>query len=439
MAKIKWLFIASLIILLLAMPLLAACPGEKTTTPATTAPPPTKTTAPPPVQKSVSIGGCFALTGAYAEDMAAVLAGFEDYAAYVNETHKLAPWRTETFPENVTVEVLWRDDELNVEKVLSIYEELKDKGLLVERTSGSPQALALMNLMNDDRIGATSAAVGPYLLSPPKTIFIQYPVYTDACAAIADWFMENWEGTKAPKVAVLTADNAMGKSLVIPEFRAYLESAGYEYAGEQYVPLVPTSPPTTQLLWLKENKVDLALGVMINPGAQPTYKEMVRLDMGPDLGYKITFGTASPGHAVVFAAAMGELGDGYVCAGSYPPLTEVSVPGIKFCNDLQDSYRPDNRVTHIMYPHGVVEAMIQVEALRLAMQEVPVDELKSVDVLEYGFYMIKNLDTGGITSTPLTFGPGDVIGMDSVLVQQVQGGQAVALGTWPLHNIYKHE
>jgi len=438
MTKIKWLFIASLIILLLAMPLFAACPAEETTTPATTAPPP-KTTAPPPVQKTLSIGGCFALTGAYAEDMAAVLAGFEDYAAYVNETHKLAPWRTETFPEDITLEVLWRDDELNVEKVLSIYEELKDKGLLFERISGSPQALALMNLLNEDRIGATSSAVGPYLLSPPKTIFIQYPVYTDATAAIADWFMDNWEGTRAPKVAVLTADNAMGRSLVIPEFRAFLEESGYEYVGEQYVPLVPTSPPTTQLLWLKQNKVDLALGVMINPGAQPTYKEMVRLDMGPNLGYKIAFGTASPGHAVVFAEALGEVGDGYLCAGSYPPLYDLAVPGISYCNDLQDSYRPDNRVTHIMYPHGVVEAMIQVEALRLAMLEVPIDELTPVDVLEYGFYMIKNLETGGITSTPLTFGPGDVIGMDEVLVQQVQGGKAVTLGTWPLHNIYKHE
>jgi hypothetical protein len=442
MTKIKWLFIASLVIALLAMPLFAACPPEETTTappPTTTAPPPTTTTPPPPVQKTVSIGGCFALTGAYAEDMAAVLAGFEDYAAYVNETHKLAPWRTETFPENVKIEVLWRDDELNVDKVLSIYEELKGKGLLLERISGSPQALALMNLLNEDRIGATTAAVGPYLLSPPKTIFMQYPIYTDACAAIADWFMDNWKGTKAPNVAYLTADNAMGKSLVIPEMQTYLESIGYKFVGAQYVPLVPTSPPTTQLLWLKNNKVDLALGVMINPGAQPTYKEMVRLDMGPDKSYKIAFGTASPGHAVVFAQALGTVGDGYLCAGSYPPLDDVAVPGIQFCKDLQDTYRPSNRVTHIMYPHGVVEAMIQVEALRLAMQEVPIDELTPVDVLEYGFYMIKNLETGGITSSPLTYGPGDVIGMDKVLVQQVQGGKVVALGTWPLHNIYKHE
>ncbi|MCJ7654281.1 MAG: hypothetical protein MUO97_03095, partial [Dehalococcoidia bacterium] len=202
---------------------------------------------------------------------------------------------------------------------------------------------------------------------------------------------------------------------------------------------VPTAPPTTQLLWLKDKKVDLALGVMINPGAQPTVKEMVRLDMGPDKAYKIAFGTASPGHAVVFAQAMGELGNGYLCAGSYPPLTDLAVPGIQFCADLQNKYHPEKKVTHIMYPHGVVEAMVQVEALRLAMQEVPFDQLKPVDVLEYGFYKISNLNTGGITGSPLTFGPGKVYGIDKVLVQQVQKGKAVALGTWPVHNIYKHE
>jgi ABC-type branched-subunit amino acid transport system substrate-binding protein len=424
MSKIKWVFVISLIVMLVALPAFGACAK------------PAPTTAPP---KVLYIGGTMSLTGAYAEDSAAILAGFEDYAKYVNETKLLAPWLTEKFPADITVEVLWRDDELKPEKALSIYEELKDKGLLVEHGSGSPQVLALMDKMNADRIGATTMAVGPYLLSPPRTVFIQYPIYTDACAAIADWFLDNWKGTAKPKVAYLTADNPMGRSLVIPEMQAYLEKAGYEFVAAQYVPLVPTAPPTTQLLWLKQNKVDLALGVMINPGAQPTWKEMVRLDMGPNKAYKIAFGTASPGHTAVFAQAMGKLGDGYICAGSYPALDDLAVPGIKFCDDLQNKYHPDKKVTHIMYAHGVVEAMTQVEALRLAMQEVPFDQLKPVDVLEYGFYQIKNLDTGGIISTPLTFGPGKVYGIDKVLVQQVQNGKPVALGTWPVHNIYKHE
>jgi hypothetical protein len=443
MAKIKWVIIASLVILLLATPLFAACPSTTpTTTPPTTAPTTAPPTTPPPAQKTLYIGGTMSLTGAYAEDSAAELAAMEDYANYVNDNHITAPWYTDrTFPTDIKLEVLWEDDALDPTKALSNYEELKAKGLLVEHGSGSPQVLALMDTLNEDRVGATTMAVGPYLLSPPRTFFIQYPIYTDADAAIADWFMDNWQETRAPRVAYLTADNAMGKSLVIPEMQAYLESIGYQFVGVQYVPLVPTSPPTTQLLWLKDNKVDLALGVMINPGAQPTVKEMVRLGMGPDLSYKMVFGTASPGHAVVLAEAMGELGDGYVCAGSYPPLDDLSVPGIQFCSDLQNAYRADNKVTHIMYAHGVAEAMTQVEALRLALINTgkSADQLEPVDVLEYGFYKIKDLDTGGITSTPLTFGPGQVYGIDQVLVQQVQGGKAVALGTWPVHDIYKHE
>jgi hypothetical protein len=426
MSKTKWVIIALTIVALVALPVFAAC----------AAPPAEEAAAPP---KTMYIGGTMSLTGAYAEDSAAVLAGFEDYAKYVNDNHITAPWYTDrTLPTNITVEVLWRDDELKPEKALSIYDELKAKGLLVEHGSGSPQVLALMDKMAEDHVGATTQAVGPYLLAPPKTIFLFYPIYTDACAAIADWFLANWKGTAKPRVAYLTADNAMGQSVMIPEMDAWLTDAGFELVGSQLVPLVPTAPPTTQLLWLKDNKVDLALGVMINPGAQPTYKEMVRLDMGPDKAYKIVFGTASPGHAWIFARDMGELGDGYVCAGSYPPLEDLSVPGVKFCADLQSKYRPEKKANNIMYLHGVVEAMLQVEAQRLAMQAVPVDQLKPVDVLENGFYNIKNFNTGDITSTPLTFGPGDVVGMDKVLVQQVQGGKAVSVGTYPVHNIYKH-
>jgi ABC-type branched-subunit amino acid transport system substrate-binding protein len=381
------------------------------------------------------ISGTQSLTGPYAEDSAAVLAAFEDYAKYINETKNLAPWRKEKFPADITLEVLWRDDELKPAKALTIYEELKAKGILVYRCSGSPIALALKDRLNEDKMGATSMATGPYLLTPPGTILTYYPIYTDSDAAIADWFKANWKGNKKPRVAYLTADNAMGKSIEIPEMKAYLEKAGYEFVGAQYVPLVPTSPPTTQLMWLKENKVDLALGVMVNPGSQPTIKEMVRLGMGPFQPYKMVFGVATPGHAAVFAEAMGELGDGYVCAGSFPNWDDPA-PGIKFETELQKKYHPNKWVGHIQYMGGMLEAMIQTEALRLALQKVPFDKLKPADVLNHGFYQIKNLDTGGISSTPLTYGPGKIEGVDAVRVDQVQKGKVVKVGTFPCRHIY---
>jgi hypothetical protein len=385
--------------------------------------------------KVVYISGTQSLTGPYAEDSAAVLAAFEDYAKYVNETKRMAPWRKEKWPADITIEVLWRDDELKPAKALTIYEELKAKGILVYRCSGSPIALALKDRLKEDQMGATSMATGPYLLKPPGTIFTYYPIYTDSIAAVADWFIAEWKESRKPRVAYLTADNAMGKSIEIPEMEAYLKGLGYEFLGSQYVPLVPTAPPTTQLMWLKQNRVDLALGVMINPGSQPTVKEMVRLGMGPHLAYKIVLGVATPGHIAVFAPAMGELGDGYVCAGSFPNWDDPA-PGVKFQIANQKKYHPQKFVSHIQYMGGTLEAMIQTEALRLAMQKVPFEKLKPADVLNHGFYQIKNLDTGDISSTPISYGPGKIEGVDAVRVDQLRKGKVVKVGVWPTRHLY---
>ncbi len=141
--------------------------------------------------KTLYVGGTMALTGPYAEDTASVLAAYEDYVKYVNETKRLAPWRNETFPADITLELLWRDDELKPAKALTIYEELKAKGMLVYRISGSPVALALKDKLNQDHMGAPTMALGPYLLTPPQTIFTYYPITTDQLGAIADWYKES--------------------------------------------------------------------------------------------------------------------------------------------------------------------------------------------------------------------------------------------------------
>ena len=418
MAKIGLALVASVIIMLVALSLFPASAKAA---------------------KTLYVGGTMALTGAYAEDTAAVLAAYQDYVKYVNETKRLAPWRDEKFPADITLKVLWRDDELKPPKALTIYEELKAKGMLVFRCSGSPQALALKDRLNEDHMGAPSMATGPYLLTPPQTVFTYYPIYTDDAAAVCEWFLEKWKEPRKPRFAYLTNDMAFGRSVVIPELTEYIKGLGYEFVGSQYMPLVPISPPTTQLMWLKKKKVDLTFGCMINPGSQPTIKEAVRLGMGPHLDYKITFAAATPSHLPVFTAAMGELGDGFVVSGSFPPLDDLATPGVKFCNELQDKYRPGKRATHIMYEAGTLEAMIQVEALRLALKKVPFAQLTRADVLKYGFYRIKNLDTGGLSSTPLTYGPGDIEGVDAVRVDRQVKGKVVKQGVWPARHIYKRK
>jgi hypothetical protein len=88
--------------------------------------------------KTLYLGGTMSLTGPYAQDSGAMLVAFEDYVKYVNETKNMAPWRTEKFPADVTLELLWRDDELKPAKALPIYEEHKAKGMLVYGYQGHP-------------------------------------------------------------------------------------------------------------------------------------------------------------------------------------------------------------------------------------------------------------------------------------------------------------
>jgi hypothetical protein len=451
----KRLWILGLLVLVLvALPVVAACGGDETQSTTTAAPATSSTAAastttaggtattaggtattaaatPTTGGKPVTlyVGGTFALTGAYAEDCAAVLAGYQDYIKWVNDNKMLAPWYTDKkIPANITFEVLWGDDGLAADKAVSIYEDQKSKGMLVTRVSGSPEGMALKDMLIKDHIGATTQSGSPAYFQPLSNIFQYGPIYTDQMAAAAKWFMDNWKDTsRKPRVAYLTADAALGRGIDIPEMKAYLEKLGYEFVGAQFVPLVPTAPPTTQLAWLKDNKVDLTLGVMVNPGAQPTIKEAVRLGMGVGQAYPITFVFGSPGHLQIMVPDLGETANGVVVAGDVC-AQDADNDGVKFCNLLQDTYRKDKKNTNVMYLVGFTEAMTQVEALRLASLQVDPSKLTPQDVLEKGFEQIKDLDFKGIHTTAFTYGAGDRIGPDSVRLQQVQSGKIVDLG-----------
>jgi hypothetical protein len=428
--KRKLLFLGISLIVLVAILAMGACSGKTTTAPATSA---ATTTAAAPI--TINIGGTFALTGAYAEDVAACLQGYQDYVKWVNANHVLAPWYTDKkIASNITLNVVWGDDQLDPAKALTIYDQQKSSGMLVNRVSGSPEGLALLQRLADDQMGATSQAAGPWLLQASQHIFPNYPIYTDSLAAVADWFMANWtDKTRKPNVAYLTANSALGKGMDTPEMKAYLISAGYNFVGIQYVDQVPSSPPTTALSWLKDNKVDLALGVMINPGSQPTIKEAVRLGMGTNQAYKITFGFATPNHLQQFSPAMGATGDGVAEGGAYAPWEDTG-PGITFAKLLLNTYHNGASIAPL-YLGGIVEAMTQTEAIRLASLQKPIDKLTCADVLNNGFYKISGLNTGGITGV-LTYGPSYTEGVEKVMVLQQQNGKPVIVGNYPLHNLF---
>jgi hypothetical protein len=62
-----------------------------------------------------------------------------------------------------------------------------------------------------------------------------------------------------------------------------------------------------------------------------------------------------------------------------------------------------------------------------------------MDVLNHGFYKIRNLNTGDLSSTPLTYGPGKIEGVDAVRVDQIQNGKIVKQGVYPCRHVFKHQ
>ena len=114
---------------------------------------------------------------------------------------------------------------------------------------------------------------------------------------------------------------------------------------------------------------------------------------------------------------------------------------MKFLTDIQKKYHPAKWVNNIAYQWGYIECMIQTEALRLAMLKTPLDKLKPADVLNNGFYQIKNLDTGSMASTPISYSAGKIEGVDKVRVDQLQKGKILKMGVYPirisLRNLYR--
>jgi hypothetical protein len=397
-----------------------------------------------PPEVTVLIGGTFPLTGPYPEDGAAVSAAFQHYAEWVNDNHKISPWGP-SFPENVILDVTSLDDAANPATAQTNYETLKGQGYKMFRISGSGIATAMKDTLVADEFGATTMASGPYLLTPTVgTIFTLYPIYTDQAAGIADWFMDNWEGAEAPRVAYLTNDS-FGQTVPTEGMNDYLESIGFEVVlGCPAVPTVPAlaSDTAPMLSWCQDNDIDLTLGAMLVVGAVKTMTQAETMGIGWNQDYEMTVGLCSPAHLFIFLRDTGApdtvVGNGLVVAGSYPPWAETS-DGVEFCKTLVDTYGEGFEDTlHIMYQHGVVEAMIQVEAIRLALINTgkSADELTSADILTEGFYEISGLDTSGILPSTITYGADDVEGAEDVRLDRNEDGYDVHLGDFPLRHVY---
>jgi len=100
-------------------------------------------------------------------------------------------------------------------------------------------------------------------------------------------------------------------------------------------------------------------------------------------------------------------------------------------------YHPED-YGNMDYITSWAEGLIVAEILRLAIENVGVDNLTPQAVEEYGFKKLNNFAVGGLHG-PVSYTPGDNRLSKSVRVFQIQGGAIVPISDWVEAPLIKYE
>ena len=321
------------------------------------------------------------------------------------------------------IEVVWRDNEYDASKAATIVNELMDKGCLFFTTNASAMMTASMAIANRAEFPGFAVFSAPAITHPPRHIYAQMPDYGDDWAAFAKYYLENiWQGTGKPKMALHLLNNSTGYGA---------RDGALALADELGIDIVATEEHSkttlseiASLTRIKTLNPDI---LYISSTPQPTsiiVKNAVELGMHPGM-------TIASGHAG-FTSALVDLAGADIAEGVYGVYPSVNwgddVPAMAKMTEYCQQYHPDDYGNND-YIVCWAESLIAAEILRLAIENVGVDNLTPQAVEEYGFKKLNNFDVGGLHG-PVSYTPGDNRLSKSVRVFQVQNGKLAPITGW---------
>ena len=321
------------------------------------------------------------------------------------------------------IDVIWRDNNYNQTMATNIVTELMDAGCLLFTTNSSAMMTASATTANRDSFPGIAVFSSPTLTNPPQHIYAQMPDYGDDWAAFANYYLENlWQGTGKPKMALHLLNNSTG---------AGARSAAELLAEDMNIDLVTIEEHTTETLSEIEslNRIKaLEPDVLyISSTPQPTsiiIKDAVDLGMYPGI-------TIALGHAGITDQLV-ELAGASVVEGVYGVYPTVKwgddVPAMAKMTEYCQAEHPED-YGNMDYITCWAEGLIVAEILRLAIENVGVDNLTPQAVEEQGFKKLNNFDVGGLHG-PVTYTEGDNRLSKSVRVFQVQSGEIKPITGW---------
>ncbi|MDI9570038.1 MAG: ABC transporter substrate-binding protein [Pseudomonadota bacterium] len=328
--------------------------------------------------KVIKVGAAINMTGPASSWGQFHARGQQDYFRYVNEVKGGVGGNR--------IEMLLVDTAYKVpEAVAAVRKFAVQEKVDMIATWGAGEGLAAKPIIQAHKIPTINYSTSWEILeSPIDYMYLPFGSYKMDCYAILDYIRAVHQGNAAPKVGLLTYNNAYGRSIHRPS-REYAKKVKVDIvAVEEFPP--KTVDLNTELLRLQNKGAQYVIMQMLPSAIVTTFKSADRIGYNP-----MFFGTWTSTDPDFFRLGKGLIKDRLLM--QFPgglPLDRT--PGIKVMEELWKRYKTVNGFD-ASYWEGVVVGMIMERALLRAHEKFGRIDRETINKAMESF---QNEDFGGL-------------------------------------------
>ncbi|HZK90450.1 MAG TPA: ABC transporter substrate-binding protein [Stellaceae bacterium] len=331
------------------------------------------------------------------------------------------------------------DNAYKVPEAIEAYERQKQMGALLMTLYGTPQTVALNQRLEQDKMPTTSPGFGISAAADGTRFPYLFPVaatYWSQAAGAVKFAKDQLGGDlKGKKIAYIYYDNPAGKE-AMPILEALQKQEGYDMRTFAVPP--PGVELGAQIIDITQRyHPDFIIAHLF--GRSPSVLIKGLKGAGFPLKHVIGLVWASA-EADILAAGGWNVAEGYntlqfAGAGDdYPVRDEIKA---MYKKDGKDP--PKEMADTVVYNRGLLQAAIQVEALKNALK-ISGGQKPTTEQIKAGMEQIHDFTLGGLVP-PLQITATDHEGGGWVRVFQVKGGKFVAATDWmhPYHDVVEKQ
>ncbi|MBC2734089.1 MAG: ABC transporter substrate-binding protein [Desulfobacteraceae bacterium] len=369
--------------------------------------------APVQAAETYQLGLSLAITGPTSDAGNPYSKGAEDYIRFVNETKVLG---------DAKVDCPIRDDMYETAVTKRNFEDFLDQEmvLFLSYATGANQALA--QDFNEVKIPVIPASMDKSLVGMSEYIFLPIASYSHQYVGVAEYVAKNHKGGGVPKVAAFIHPSAFGRA-PLEDFKAAV-AAGLKLDLVEVVEHGKDLDNSALLQRLQSKGVQYVLCQTVQSPVATLLNDAQRLGMtAASFGEagKITFMGAHYTGGNDLISLAGSAAEGYYWTTAYHVTSEKG-PWTDWQLDMAKKYERDDKTANSHnYACGMMAAQVAVEAIRRtreAGQEVTSATLYETLNQMNGDKAFESLAAVG----PVTYGPGDHMGVDTVQLYVVKDG-----------------